>query len=187
MKNLLARISQQSNLSNDLIQEIEHCFELVEYKKGETILTQGYRANYLYFVKEGVLHNFYFQDAKQITSWFYVENQFITSWSSFYTQKPSFESIECLEDVVLYRIKRSDYQKLIDRFPAFNHFARSLAEQMLSFLDEFSKGWGFLTSQERYLLLKQYFPKIELRVKLGYIASFIGVSQETLSRLRAKN
>jgi hypothetical protein len=58
---------------------------------------------------------------------------------------------------------------------------------MLIFLDEFNKGWSFLSAKEKYQTLLFYFPDIELRVKLGYIASFLGISQETLSRLRAKS
>jgi len=58
---------------------------------------------------------------------------------------------------------------------------------MLIFLDEFSKGWSFLSAKEKYQSLLSYFPDIELRVKLSYIASFLGISQETLSRLRTQN
>ena len=101
-------------------------------------------------------------------------------------KKPSFEEIECLEDCILYQISYNNYQRLIADFPAFGNFARLLAEEMLAFLDEFSKGWSFLTAKEKYKLLLSYLPDIELRVKLGHIASFLGITQETLSRLRAQ-
>ncbi|MEM7086739.1 MAG: Crp/Fnr family transcriptional regulator [Bacteroidota bacterium] len=186
MQNLLQEISNRCFLSPELQQSIRQTFELVEAQKGEKILTQGSKANHLYFIEKGVLHNYYLHDGKQISSWFYIENQFITSWHSFYAQKESFEVIECLEDCVLHRISYDNYQKLITHFPAFGNFARLLAEEMLTFLDEFSKGWSFLTAKKKYELLLSYFPAIELRVKLGYIASFLGISQETLSRLRAQ-
>jgi len=173
MQNLLQEISR---IVND--------FEEKKAKKGDKILIQGSKANYLYFIKKGVLHNYYYHDGKQISSWFYAENHFITSWYSFYAQKQSFEEIECLDDCVLYRVSHKNYQKLIADFPAFGNFARLLAEEMLTFIDEFSKGWSFLTAKEKYNLLLAYFPEIELRIKLGYIASFLGISQETLSRIR---
>ncbi len=184
MQSLLQEISNRCFLSSELQQRILKGFEVIEVKKGEKILSNGSKANYLYFIKKGVLHNYYYHDGKQISSWFYNENHFITSWYSFYAQKQSFEEIECLEDSVLYQISYSDYQKLIADFPAFGNFARLLAEEMLIFIDEFSKGWSFLTAKEKYQLLLNYFPDIEQRVKLGYIASFLGISQETLSRIR---
>ncbi|MGI9550919.1 MAG: Crp/Fnr family transcriptional regulator [Aurantibacter sp.] len=187
MQNLLQEISNGCFLSPELQRRITEDFRLSEAKKGEKILIHGNRANYLFFIDEGILHNYYYHNGKQISSWFYPENQFITAWSSFYAQKQSFEEIECLEDCVLYKISYKNYQKLIADFPSFGNFARLLAEEMLAFLDEFSKGWSFLSAKEKYQLLLSYFPDIELRVKLGYIASFLGISQETLSRLRAQS
>ena len=184
MQNLLQEISQRCFLSPELRHRLLSDFEEVKFEKGGKILTQSSKANYLYFVEKGVLHNYYYHEGKQISSWFYAENDFITSWHSFYGQKPSFEEIECLEDCVLYRISYKKYQSLIADFPAFGNFARLLAEEMLTFLDEFSKGWSFQTAKEKYELLLAYFPNIELRVKLGHIASFLGISQETLSRIR---
>lgn len=187
MQNLLQKISKKAFLSSELREKIVTEFEQIETKKGEIILNKGNKANYLYFIEKGILHNYYFHDGKQVSSWFYSENQFITSWFSFYSQNSSFESIECLEDCKLYRISYTNYQKLIADFPAFGNFARLLAEEILTLLDEFSKSWSFLTAKEKYELLLTYFPQIELRVKLGLIASFLGISQETLSRIRAKN
>ncbi|MCL6294800.1 Crp/Fnr family transcriptional regulator [Jejuia spongiicola] len=184
MQSLLQEISQRCFLSPELQHRITKDFEERNVKKGEKILAQGNKANYLYFVKKGVLHNYYYYEGKQISSWFYNENQFITSWHSFYTQRSSFEEIECLENSILFQISYKDYQKLIADFPSFGNFARLLAEEMLSFIDEFSKGWSFLTAKEKYKLLISYFPNIELRVKLGHIASFLGISQETFSRIR---
>ncbi len=184
MQSLLQEISNRCFISPEIQQCITNDFEEIEVQKGEKILIQGNRANYLYFTKKGVLHTYYYHDGKQISSWFYSENHFITSWHSFYAQKESFEEIECLENCTLYRISYKNYQRLIADFPAFGNFARLLAEEMLTFLDEFSKGWSFLTAKEKYEILYTYFPNIELRVKLGYIASFLGISPETLSRIR---
>lgn len=187
MQNLLQEISKRCFLSPALQKRINDVFEQKHFEKGEKILTQGNKANYLYFVEKGVLHSYYYHDGKQISSWFYNEHHFITSWFSFYSQKPSYEEINCLEDCMLFQISYKNYQTLIADFPAFGNFARLLAEEMLTFIDEFSKGWSFLTAKEKYDLLLGYFPDIELRVKLGYIASFLGITQETLSRIRKVN
>ena len=184
MQNLLQEISNRCFLSPELQGQVSDLFVKVEFQKGDIILRQGYRANYLYFIEHGVLHNYYYENGKTVSSWFYNENHFITAWHSFYGQKQSFEEIECLEDCLLFQISYQDYQSLIADFPAFGNFARLLAEEMLSFIDEFSKGWSFLSAKKKYELLTSYFPNIEQRVKLGYIASFLGITQETLSRIR---
>lgn len=186
MQLLIQSISKRTHCSPELQEQINSRFERVETKKGEKILLEDNRANYLYFIEKGILHNYYYQDTRKITSWFYAEEQFITAWYSFYSQQPSYEEIECLEDCILYRISYTDYQQLISNFPAFNNFARLLAEEMLAFLDQFTKGWSFLSAKEKYKQLNQHFPQVELRVKLGYIASFLGISQETFSRIRSE-
>ena len=187
MQNLLQYISTRAFVDTSLKNRIQEDFELLEVSKGHKLLTQDTCSRKLYFIEQGVLHNYYYHDGRQVTSWFYAENQFVTAWYSFYSQKPSFEEIEVLEDCKLYAISFRKYQKLIADFPSFGNFARLLAEESLSFLDYFSKGWSFLSAKEKYDLLKSHFPNIEQRVKLGQIASFLGISQETLSRIRVKN
>ena len=111
---------------------------------------------------------------------------FLTSWYSFYSQVQSFEYIETLEDSVVYAIDYTQYQKLLEQFPSMERFGRLLAEEQMAFLDNFSKGYMFLTAKEKYQLLLSIYPNVELHVKLGHIASFLGISQETLSRIRAR-
>lgn len=185
MQNLLQYISERAFVTPELQIRITTDFQQIETQKNDVLLQEGNRARYLYFVEKGVLHNYYYHNGRQVSSWFYKENQFVTSWFSFYAQKPSFEIIECLEDCIVYRISYTDYQKLIVDFPAFGNSARLLSEEILVLLDEFSKSWSFLSAKEKYKLFQLYFPQIELRIKLGLIASFLGISQETLSRIRA--
>lgn len=186
MQALLRYLSDKIFLSEALRQRIELDFEFVTADKGEVLLQEDARANYLYFIQRGLLSNYYYLDSgKKVNSWFYLENDFVTAWSSFLQQTPSFEAIEVLEDAELYRISYAKYQRLITDFPAFSNFARLLAEDMLCFIDRFTKGWSFLSAKEKYELVTSHFPDIELRVKLGLLSSFLGITQETLSRLRA--
>lgn len=186
MQNLIQYISEYNIISNELKEDIYINFELINIEKGSLLLKEGTKPHYLYFIEKGALHNYYIYNGKQISSWFYFENQFITAWSGFYMQKASFETIECLEDCILYRISYEKYQKLITKHSDFGNFARQLAEKMLVAIDEFSISWSFLSAKEKYNSLKINFPQIETRIKLGLIASFLGITQETLSRIRAE-
>ncbi len=186
VQKLLQFIGTRCYISSELRARIEQDFHRIETKAGDVLLKQDRHANKLYFIDQGLMHNYYYHDGKQVSSWFYNENQFDTAWYSFYAQKPGFEEIACLEDCVLFEITFEKYQKLIADFPAFGNFARLLAEEILAFLDYFSKSWSFLSAKEKYDLLQTHFPLIEQRVKLGQIATFLGISQETLSRIRNK-
>lgn len=184
MQNLLHYISTRCFVDNSLRERLENDFELIEVKQGHKLLEQEQRCQRLYFVEQGVVHNYYYHNGRKVTSWFYAENNFVTAWYSFYSQNASFEEMQCLDNCTLYATTYDKFQKLIADSPAFGNFARLLAEESLAFLDYFSKGWSFLTAKEKYELLLQYFPDIEQRVNLGHIASFLGISQETLSRIR---
>lgn len=185
MDKLLHFIGSSISMEAALIEELQGAFSRKEVQKGDILLKEGGSARYLYFVESGILHNFYYHDGRKVTSWFYSENHFITAWTSFLRNKPSYEYIECLENCILYQISYENYQKLIAEFPSFNNFARILTEDMLLFIDQLLKSWSFLTAKEKYDLIKVHFPDIEQRVQLGLVASFLGISQETLSRIRS--
>lgn len=186
MQNLLQYISTRCFVSPELRIRLHHDFTEIHVPEGEVLLQSSKTAKKLYFIDQGLVHNFYYHNGKEVTSWFYSESQFVTAWYSFYSVKPSFEEITTLETCVLYEISYDKYQKLIADFPAFGNFARLLSEEMLAFIDYFSKSWSFLSAKEKYNLLQDNFPKLEQRVKLGRIATFLGISQETLSRIRSK-
>lgn len=187
MDALIQFIQQKIHADDELIKEIELAFKREEFKSGESLLRAGQYCKKLYFLESGTAHTFYFHNDKEVTSWFYKSGLFFTSWYSFYSQDAGYESIEALEDTVVYSITYENYYNLIKKFSLFERFGRLLAEEQITFVDQFYKGFAFLSAREKYELLLLYFPDIELRVKLTYIASFLGISRETLSRIRASN
>ena len=185
MNHLIEHISKTIPISPELENTIRGVFKEEQIRKQELLLKEYNHVRKLYFVKKGILRTYYVHDEKEVTSWFYVENQFLTSWHGFYKQKASYEYIEALEDCVVFSIQYDEYKKLIESYPKFERFARLLAEEQLAFIDSYSKGYMFMSAKDKYNLLLSNIPNIELRVKLGYIASFLGISQETLSRIRS--
>lgn len=186
MQELLQYLRQKITLSSPLQDAISAYFTKEIIPKNTILLKEYQYCQKLYFLSTGTVRTFYYEKGKDITSWFYKEDGFFTAWSSFYSQQASFEYIETLEDCQVNSITYEKFQQLLNQFPAFERFARLLAENQLVFIDQYSKGYMFLSAKERYSLLLKTFPDIALRVKLGHIASFLGISQETLSRIRAK-
>lgn len=166
-------------------QGVRDFFKKEEHPKGTVLVREGQIAPKMYFIEKGIMRTFYYDKDKEVTSWFYVEDQFVSSWHSFYAQSASFENIELLEDSVLYSIGFSDYQALLQKDAAFGVFGRKLAEKFIVALDYFSKSYQFLSARDKYNLIYKTFPGIDQRVSLGMIASIMGVSRESLSRLRA--
>lgn len=184
MQSLQDYIQTKIHLDADLIKALEENFVLKNFPKNTFLLKEHQYSKNLFFIASGTVRTFYYHKEKEVTSWFYREDQFFTSWYSFYTQQPSFENIQVLEDATIYSIDYFNFQKLIEANPKFERFARLLAEEQTAGIDHFSKGFLFMSAKEKYELLLSLFPDITLRVNLGYIASFLGITQETLSRIR---
>ncbi|GAB5557938.1 MAG: Crp/Fnr family transcriptional regulator [Schleiferiaceae bacterium] len=152
---------------------------------GKHILRAQQTPNRIYLLMRGMVRTYYHHNDKEITSWFYAEQQVFTSWSSFYTQSPTHEYIETLEECELYSMDFTTFQELMEKDGQFQKFGRLLAEEQTTFIDFFYKGYMYMTAKEKLELLRTYFPGIELRVKLSHISSFLGITPETLSRIRS--
>ena len=184
MQDFLNYIFDKKRISKEAIAALKACCVLKKLPKNHILLKEGQIAQNLYFIEQGVARSFYYHENKEVSSWFYKEGQLLTAWNSFYTRMAAFEYIELLEDSTLYALPYDSLQKLYEEHPSMQTFGRLMVEEQLSFLDSFYKGFNFMSAKEKYDLLIDYFPDITLRINLGYIASFLGISQETLSRIR---
>ena len=125
------------------------------------------------------------REGNEITTWFNFENNFTTSFYSFISNEPSNETIELLEDSVLYGLEFNDLNSLTEEYPEINHLYRKVLE--LNFVkQEKLLTERYSTAKEKYLNLISKYPVILQRVPLGYIASYLGITQSTLSRIRRK-
>ena len=186
MEPLFDNIAAKITLSQALKETIAESFVEQSIPKGHQLIEAGQIVRKLFFLEEGTIRSYHHGKDREITSWFYIDDQFFTCWYSFHGQEPSFEYLEAVSDCRMYTIDYQHYQDLLDTCPECQQLGRLIAEEQLAFIDYYSKGYMFLSATERYALLRSYIPDIELRVKLGQIASFLGVSQETLSRIRGK-
>lgn len=148
------------------------------------LLTQGSICRRLYFVEDGALRGYYYLDDKEITHWFGFENDFVTSFHSFITGKPAVENIQLLEGSILWSIGREELDKLLNEFPDVERLLRIAYEKYYLRLEERYVNSQFTSAKDRYESLLRQAPHIIERVALGQIASYLGISQETLSRIR---
>lgn len=178
--NLLPKISEQAR------EDFTKCIFERKVTKGTLILKQGEICRYIYFLKEGFARGFYYQDGKEFTLWFGFENDIIASMYSFVSQKNSFESIEILENSIVYCLEYEQLQRLYKQHIEINLIGRLFTEKYYIRLEERVMSLQFQTAQERYNQIIKTNPRLIQRASLGHIASYLGITQETLSRIRAK-
>jgi CRP-like cAMP-binding protein len=186
MDQLLSHIKDYSSLSQEAQDAIKDCFEQVVFAKNDLLLTEGKICRHLYFLQQGALRGFYTLEGKEITHWFGFENDFVTSFHSFITQEPAVENIQLLEGSILWVISKDTLTGLFNRYHEIERLVRIAYEKYYIRLEERFVNAQFKTATERYQQLLLRSPHILERVPLGPIASFLGISQETLSRIRSR-
>ncbi len=160
--------------------------ELRKFPKKSIILKQGEVENYLNFVESGIVRHYFERIENDITFDFTFEGTFYSSYKSFLTRKPSEYNIQALMDVELYSISFENLQKVYNETPKGNMFGRFAAEGL--YLIKFNRELSLLTktAEQRYLNLFKEHRKLIKEIPLKYIASYIGVTPQALSRIRRR-
>jgi len=159
---------------------------LLRVRKGDFLVRTGEVCNYLYFVQKGIVRGYVQDGKKEITTWIAAENEMVTSITSFHTQQKAFENIQAIEDCELSCLHFDDLQFLYDRFPEVNVAARKLLENYLRDAEEraYIARLSEATSKyQRFIATKSFMLN---RVPLKFIASYLGMTLETLSRIRSR-
>jgi CRP-like cAMP-binding protein len=159
-------------------------FEHITTTKGTVLVDNNKRATHLYFINAGFIRNYYLQDGLEITNHINCPPGFITSFNSFIAGTSSPEVVECITDCDLLRITKKDLDTLYQECPNWGIAGRLIYEQALTYNEQRTKDIMTLTAKQRYLSLLATHPDIVRYVPLQYIASFIGIKPESLSRIR---
>jgi len=186
LNNVLNKITlNYSTLDKLTLSDWETKSKIIEYKKGERIVKEGQQRHKLFFLIKGSLRAYYINDDKKITDWFAFENEFITTSTSYFTNEPSLHFIETMEDSIILETEKSNVEFLCKNYHDFEHLFRVILSKVIVQFRHRIASIQFKTVKQRYKSLIGQYPQIELIVPLGDIASFLGITQETLSRIRA--
>ena len=181
-KFIKARLGRLSDTALDFFVENTNYIKL---SKGTKLISEGKRHHYFYFLVQGSVKSYYLKDGKEVCLWFGFENEMISTIKTF-AGKPSNETIELLEDSELIQINTEKFGKIAETDLSTSHLIIELLTEHAIFLEERIYCLQFMSSKERYENIIKVEPQILQRVSLTDIASFLGVSRETLSRIRAK-
>jgi len=186
MEVLFDHIRQYCQLGKPALKSLSTVLQKVEVGKGDFLITEGKICRHIYFLEQGCLRGFYNLDGKEITYWFAFENNFVTSFFSFITKRPAVENIQLIEDSILWSIAHHDLEALYQKHADIERLGRIMTERYYVMLEERFLSNHFKEARDRYDNLITNTPHILQRIPLGHIASYLGISQETLSRIRSK-
>ena len=184
---LLNTLNSITILSEDLQNQIKAYLAEETFNKKSILLKAGQVSQRIYYIKKGFIRAYYYKGNNEFTSWFMGEGEIIVSVYSFFSRKPSFESIEVLEDCVLQSVNWDQLQSLYKNYPEFNQTGRIITEQYYIRSEERTISLQTLNAKQRYEKLLLDYPGILQKASLGQIASFLSIKQETLSRIRSRH
>ncbi|QSE98668.1 Crp/Fnr family transcriptional regulator [Fulvivirga lutea] len=179
-------LNHSKDLYNVVVENFHEILKLQRFKKGDIVHSEGKICHNLYFVRLGILRAYYFKEDKDITAHFAFQKESITAPDAFILNKPSKYSIEALEDSEVFSVNNIELENYLDQNPDLERLARKFTQAIYLELLERLEGLVFLSAKERYEALLIRNSQLPLNVNLGHIASYLGITQETLSRIRAQ-
>lgn len=165
--------------------KFKECAMEVKLSKGHILLKADRIERSIYFIKKGIVRAFADLADNELTFWFGKEGDPVISMKSYIENQKGYEHIELLEDCILYELKTEKLQELFSNDIDIANWGRKLAEKELVKTEERLISRQFRTATERYNDLVNDNPDLLQRVQLGHIASYLGITQVSLSRIRA--
>lgn len=185
MKNIIQSIRSAYPVSDTSMQALEACLTLCHFPKRYLLVKENIFCKYAYFIEEGMTRSYWLVDGEEITTSFAGEGSIVFSMDELYYQKMSEEFVETLEEVVAYRILLTDLIHLFETNIELCNWGRIIHQNEYRRLHRSHKERLTLPAKERYEAFKEQFPDVCQRVNLGFIASYLGITLSTLSRLRS--
>ncbi|MCH5311327.1 MAG: Crp/Fnr family transcriptional regulator [Prevotella sp.] len=173
-----------STMTHDELDVLEDLLVPMKYAKNEKILSEGETCKYIYWIAKGMVRQFYTKNDKELTEYIATENSIVMSIESLFREEPSRQQIVTLEPTVVYAIPRAKLEQMAMKSVNIQILYRKILEESLILSQVHADLLRFESAQTRYAKLVKLHPQIVLRAPLVYIANFLQMTPETLSRVR---
>ena len=184
MNAFIAAVLQFTPLSSTSQAALAAIVKCLELPKGRTLIRANTVGEHVYYLERGLARTYYYKDEKDVTDWLSAEGEFVGSMVSYLTQRPDRRMVELLEPSVLWAVPYWELEKLYSKHHEIERLGRLLLSHGMVLMQQRFDDLHFATAAERYQKLRQDRPTLIQRVPLSMIASFLGITPETLSRIR---
>lgn len=186
MHKLIESINTYISLNDNELLLLKNAIEKRTYKKNDVFFTEGKISNEIYFVEKGCVRLFYNAEGNDKTAFFYTDGQFICAGQSYTYNIPAIENYQVIEQTEIFVFTKKKSEELLDKAPKFEIIARIATENELITCKKVIASFVTKSAEERYTDLLNTQGELFQRVPQQYIASFLGVSPETLSRIKRR-
>jgi CRP-like cAMP-binding protein len=183
---LFNHFAQYIKLSDELKNELGNRVTFQSFRRGEMIHDADQICTTSYFVTKGLLRTYFLKDGKEICEYFSAENEWVNSPRSFMQRKKDIYYIDTLEPTEAFCLNVNDLVYLFEHFPEMERYSRLSMGHLFGHLIERITSLRFTTAREKYDHFCIVYRDIYNRLPLGMIASYLGIAQETLSRIRSE-
>ena len=173
-------------LTEDELNLIEQYFESTVLKKREFLLSNHKKCNFIAFIVSGSIRHFHIKNGDEKTCDISFENSWATDFQSFTNNTPSIMNLQAMEETILNLIRKENLYKLYQACPTYETFGRLMAEKVAQRATDIAMSLSSDKPEERYQNLINEQPGMFQRIPQKYIANFLGVSPESLSRIRSR-
>lgn len=184
MQTLLAYFKKFHPLSKEAEEALSNISSVINIKKNKDLQSIGHTCRTIYFINKGIARVYYYKDGIDITEYFAFENNLVARVESLFKGRPSNKGIQILENSEIVAINAPALFQLYDEYPEIERLARKITESAYVESVNRLESIQFHSADERYKALLQEDPNILQRVPLKYIASYLGITQVSLSRIR---
>lgn len=172
-------------VSDDSLKLLFAKFKRLELPKKSLIIKAGVLNRYVYFIEKGFARSYCLHDGKEVTIWFSREGDITFAMKDLYHNAPGYENVELLEDSILYAISVTDLNNFYETNIEIANWGRVIHQECLLYMDQHHNDLLYLSAKERYEVFLKESPDVIHRANLTYIASYLGITPQYLSCLRA--
>ncbi len=187
MEELIKKIKSSQSLRQEAEDYLYAISTKKYFAKGEILIRQGQQVQNVYFVTDGCLRSYcYDKNGKEHTLQFAIKNWWISDYIAIHSDESATLTVECLKESEVVKFNAKALEKMYTLFPEYETFQRKILERHVVSLNKRILNQLQLTASERYTLFITQYPKIEQYTHNYHIASYLGITQESLSRIRVE-